>query len=686
MKKTKIRYISRETSWLSFNNRVLQEAADKSNPLIERIKFLGIFSNNLDEFFRVRVATLKRLTRSAGKRNSRDGANPVKVLNEVNQIVNEQQDRFQEVYLDILKCLEKEKIHIIDETRLSPEQSVFVKEYFNSTLRSHLFPILLSSLEDGNSLRDQLPYLAVELSRTDKSLKNTYAIIEIPSLVSRFLILPELRGHKYIILIDDVIRYCLEDIFHMFDYDHFEAYTFKFTRDAELDIDNDVSKSLMELISDSLKQRNSGRPIRFIYDETMPANLLKALRKKLNVARGNTLIGGGRYHNFRDFMNFPNIGSSKLEYPQMQPIPNPYLEKEKSIFAAIRKRDIMIHFPYQPFKYIIDLLREASIDPKVKSVKMTIYRVARNSNVISALINAARNGKDVTVLMELQARFDEQNNIYYAEKMQAEGVKVIQSQTGFKVHSKLILIRRREGNKDVLYANVGTGNFNEATAKVYTDDSLFTANPKITTEVDSVFNLFEFSYKHFNFKHLILSPTSTRDFILKMLNNEIKNARAGKDAFAIIKINNLVEEKLVQKLYQASKAGVKIRLIVRSTCVVMPQVPGMSDNIEAISIVDRYLEHSRILVFCNNGNEKYYISSADWMVRNFDYRIEVTCPVYSRSIQNELKTMLEIQLSDNTRARVIEPNLENAYKCGDDTKPVRAQYAIYDFLKEQYKN
>jgi polyphosphate kinase len=684
MPKKNLRLIPREISWLSFNERVLQEAADETNPLLERIKFLGIFSNNLDEFFRVRVATLNRIIKLNKKQTNKTDPAPKKTLKKITEIVARQQEQFLEIYSEILEGLAKFNIFIINEKELTEAQGKFVKEYYHSELSSYLFPIMLKNMEDTAQLRDKPPYLVVHLKKSSEKKKENFALIEIPDQVPRFLILPSDQRKRYIILLDDVIRFCLGDIFPMFDYDIFNAYTIKFTRDAELDIDNDVSKSFMELVSESLKQRKIGKPIRFVYDEEIPTRLLEMLVSMFKVSKGDTaLLPGGRYHNFRDFIFFPIIGSRILTNPPFLALPHPRLVNARSMFPAIKFQDLMLHFPYQSFQYIIDLLREASIDPKVLAIKITIYRVARNSKVMSALINAARNGKQVTVLMELQARFDEQNNIFWTEKLQEEGVKIIQSRSGFKVHAKLLLITRREGNKIVNYANLGTGNFNEDTSRTYADDSLLTVDPRITSEVADLFDLIEFHYKSFKFKHLILSPYNMRDHFIRLLNTEIRNATKGKEAWAILKLNNLVDEKIAAKLYEASQAGVKIRLIIRGICILLPEVKEDLLNIEAISIVDKYLEHSRVFVFCNGGDEKYFITSADWMIRNFDYRIEVACPVYDKNLQNELKRILEIQLEDNTKARLLNKGMENAYRKTENSLRIRSQVEIYNYFSKQ---
>jgi len=679
-------FINREISWLHFNQRVLQEAADRSTPLIERIKFLGIFSNNLDEFFRVRVATLARMAAFPEKKYDYDGFDPGKVLREINEIVIRQQKQFVDVYNYIHRQLEKENIFILTETQLNETQGEFVKNYFHDYVRPNLFPIMISNFEQSSALKDKSIYLAVCLGKKNSHIKEDYALIKVPTdSVSRFLLLPSTDKSRSLILLDDIIRYCLKDIFQIFGYTSFEAYTIKFTRDAELDIDNDVSKSFIELISESIKKRSSGRPVRFIYDKTIPENLLKILIKKFRFSHTDDLLGGGRYHNFKDFIAFPNLGSLKLEYPAKIPLHHKDLPHSRSIFSSIREKDIMLHFPYQSFDYVIDLLREASIDPTVKSIKMTLYRLARNSNVINALVNAARNGKEVTVYMELQARFDEKANIDWSEKLGEEGVKIIFGMPGLKVHSKLMLIKRKEGNKNIYYSNIGTGNYNEETAKVFADDSLFTCDPDIASDVEKVFDLFENNYRPMRFKTLIVSPFYMRSFFRRMIQREINNAKTGKEAWMILKLNNLVDIDIVTKLYEASCAGVKIKIIARGTCILKAGIPGLSENIEAISIVDKFLEHSRILVFCNGGDEKYYLSSADWMKRNFDYRVEVACPVNDIKIQQELKAMLDIQLKDNMKARLLSYNRYNHYKTTKGKKQIRSQYEIYDFLKKIHK-
>jgi polyphosphate kinase len=675
-------FINREISWLHFNQRVLQEAIDPETPLVERMKFLGIFSNNQDEFFRVRVATLSRMAAFPEKKQDYDGFDPKSILKEINEFVIRQQKEFVNVYWNLVEQLEKENIYILDETQLSGKQGEYIKNYFHERIRPCLFPIMINHFVHSNALKDKSIYLAVCLEKKDDKKYRNYALIKVPTdSISRFIILPKTGSRKFIILLDDVIRYCLKDIFSIFGYDKFEAYTIKFTRDAELEIDNDVSKSFIDLISESIKQRSYGRPVRFIYDKKIPDALLKILVKKIKITHKDDLIKGGRYHNFKDYIDFPNVGNPDLEFPEFTQLHHKDISHSRSIFNAVRHKDILLHFPYHTFDYVIDLLREASIDPKVLSIKMTLYRLARNSNVINALVNAARNGKKVTVYMELQARFDEKANINWSEKLIDEGVKIFFGMPGLKVHTKLILIKRKEGNKIAFYSNVGTGNYNEETAKVFTDESLFTCDPDIASDVEKVFDLFENNYKPLKFKTLIVSPFYMRNYFSRMLANEIKNAKAGKHAWVILKINNMVDMETAKKLYRASQAGVKINLIVRGTCILKAGIPGLSDNIEAVSIVDRFLEHSRIFAFCNNDDEKYYISSADWMKRNFDYRVEVACPINDKKLQKELKTILNLQLKDNTKARLLNYNKYNHYKTAPGKAKLRSQEEIYNYLK-----
>ena len=675
---------NREISWLHFNERVLQEALDESNPLLERIKFLGIFSNNRDEFFRVRIATLKRLKKLRELEGGNDKA-VQDVLDSISDIVKEQEKTFTWAYRKLVLELYRENIVLLNEKQLSEEQGKEVRKYFREKVRPYLFPIMLNSLENINTLKDRSIYLGVVCRSTKDPDCEDYALAKVPSKVhSRFYTMKPELGRNFIILLDDVIRYCLDDVFGVFGYDSFEAYTVKFTRDAELDVDYDVSKSFIEAMAESIKKRKRGMPVRFVYDEEMPKKLLDKLRKKLKLKNDDDIRSGGRYHNFKDFIDFPKFDRPALYYRKMAPMFHPDLPINQSIFQRIRDKDICLHYPYQSFQHVIDWLREASIDPKVTAIKMTFYRTARYSNVVNALINAARSGKAVTVFMELQARFDEEANIQLTGKFKDEGVKVIQAIPGYKVHSKLILVKRREEEGYVNYANISTGNFNESTAKLYADDALFTSDPGITSDVDRVFQLFEERYSQPHLNQLIIAPFNKREFFLELLDKEIENAHAGKEAWAIIKLNNITDRPIAEKLYEASKAGVKLNLIVRSICVVIPGIEGLSENIEAFSIVDRFLEHSRVLVFANAGHPKYFITSADWMPRNFDNRIEATCPILDKGIQKELLAMLQIQIQDNQKARIISKTNPNQYRQTDDEKMMRSQVEIYNYLKKKH--
>jgi polyphosphate kinase len=684
--KKKLPLINREVSWLSFNDRVLQEAEDKSNPLLERLRFLGIYSNNRDEFFRVRVATLKRMTKLGKKAQELLGGNAKKILDQLQKRVLGASHRFDKIYSELLLELERQRIHIIDERGLTNEQGVFVEEYFREKVMPSLFPIMLDSAPSFPYLKDKSIYLAIKLERRERNKKARYALIEIPTdTLSRFVVLPSKLFHKYIILLDDVLRYCLRQIFPAHEYGRINAYTIKLTRDAELDIDNDISKSFVDKISGSLKKRKKGTPVRFLYDKSIAPDLLRFLRKKLKMIKQDNIIPGSRYHNFKDFISFPDLGHKDLVWPDAQPLPHPKFTPGESMFNVIRMKDVLLHYPYHSFHHIIDLLREASIDPRVKKIQITLYRVAKDSNIVNALINAIKNGKEVVVIMELQARFDEENNIFWAKRLQEEGARVIFGVPGIKVHSKLFLITRKEEGDTVSYAHIGSGNMNESTARIYTDKSLLTADSRITEEVQRVFDFYHDNLKPGNYKHLFVSPFNMRKRFVGLIQKEIENAEKGRMAWIILKLNNLVDRDMILKLYEASRAGVKIKLIVRGTCALVPRVKGYSENIEAISIVGRFLEHSRVFIFCNGGDEKYFISSADWMQRNLDHRSEVAVPIYDFGSQAELKHIINLQLRDNRKARILGGKEENTYRRTLSKKPLASQEEIRLFLEKKVK-
>ncbi len=674
--------INREISWLSFNERVLQEAADPQVPLIERIRFLGIFSNNRDEFFKVRVASLKRLINFGKSAKRVVGDNPKKVLNQIQETVMKQQQKFEITYQEVLRELEKEKIFIINEKQLNAEQATFIKTFFQNKVLPVISPVMLHNVKNFPYLKDKSIYLSIKLMSKDPAIDTEYAMIEIPTdELSRFLVLPSVGDNKYLIILDDVIRFCLNDVFSIFKFDHYEAFTIKMTRDAELDIDNDLSKSFIEKISKSVKNRKQGQPVRFVFDAEISADMLKYLTHELELDSDDNLIPGGRYHNFKDFMGFPAFTGHHLVYVPAPPLPHKQIKTHESILEKIDKHDIMLHVPYHKFSNFINVLREAAIDPGVESISITLYRVARNSKVINALINALRNGKKVTVVIELQARFDEDSNIYWSKKLEEEGAIILFGIKGLKIHAKLCLITRKKDRRLHNYAILSTGNFHEGNARVYTDVLLLTADRRITSEVKKVFDFFEHTYKTFTYKHLLVSPLYMRRRIYSLIDNEIQNAKAGKEAWIMVKINNIVDTEMVKKLYEANNAGVKMKMIVRGICSLVPGIPGQSENIEVISIVDRYLEHARIFVFCNNQDELYYISSADWMTRNLDHRVEVACPVYDPDLQKEIKDFLDIQFRDNVKARHINDQQDNQYIRNGSPEKLRSQVEIYNYYR-----
>ena len=689
-KTVKYQYRNRELSWLQFNARVLQEAEDVSVPLIERLRFIGIFSNNLDEFFKVRYATIKRID-DAGKggRSFLGGYSAKELMEEITQTVISQQRNSLKVLAEINKQLEKENIFIIDETEVTPSQGEFISDYFISKVSPALVTIMISELDKFPSLKDTAAYLAVKMviSNEDASLdaKKLYALIEIPRSVERFVVLPREGDKQYIIILDDLIRYCLHNLFNIFKYERISAHMIKISRDAELDIDSDLSRSFIDKISKSVKERSKGDPVRFVYDKSIDSATLQFLLDKMGINNTDSIIPGGRYHNRRDYMDFPSLGRNDLQYELKTPVPIAGLSLEGSLLDKIAKKDYLLHAPYQTFSYIIKFLREAALDPKVKTIKITIYRLAQLSHISSSLINAAKNGKDVTVQIELRARFDEEANIRYAEQMQSEGVKLIFGVAGLKIHCKMCLVERLENKKLKRYAIVSTGNFNESTAKVYTDYSLFTSNSKICKEINKVFDFFEVNYEIKKYNHLIVSPHYTRNAIYEMIDTEILNAQSGVISGIKLKLNSLSDHGIIDKLYEASNAGVQVQLIVRGLCCLIPGVQGMSENIEVISIIGKFLEHPRLFIFSNNGKNDIYISSADFMGRNLDNRVEVSCPIYDLDIKKQIVEMFEIGWSDNVKAREISNNNDNAYRNNGEAL-VRSQFVMYDYYLNKLKN
>ncbi|MFP9114245.1 polyphosphate kinase 1 [Flavobacterium sp. RHBU_3] len=683
------RYNDREKSWLAFNARVLQEAADETVPLLDRLRFLGIFSNNFDEFFRVRYAAIRRLSLegiTSEELPLTDSAH--KLLGEITEIVIEQQSESLRILSRIEKELEKENIFMLNETQLNREQELFVKDFFLQKVTNELVTIVLNDLKEFPLLKDTAGYLAVKMvmppkreGDTDKRVR--YAIIEMPRTVSRFVILPSVNEKQFIIMLDDVVRYNLDNIFNIFKYESISAHMIKITRDAQLDLDSDQSKSLMEKIWTGVKDRRIGEPVRFVYDAAIEEDTLQYFLEKLNIDSTDSIIPGGRYHNRRDYMDFPTLGRADLLSQQNPPLPVNGLSLEGNILQRIKRKDYMVYAPYQSYSYVIKFLREAALDPKVLSIKITLYRLAKNSQIISSLINAAKNGKKVTVQIELQARFDEASNITYAEMMQTEGINLIFGVKGLKVHSKICMVERLESGKIKRYGFISTGNFNESTAKVYTDVTLFTGHQQIMKEVSKIFDFFDVNYKVYRYKHLIVSPHYTRNKFYKLIDKEILNAIAGKEAYIKLKMNSLTDFRMIDKLYEASREGVRIQLVIRGMCCLIPGVPGMSENIEAISIVDNYLEHPRIYIFANAGNPDIYISSADFMTRNLDSRVEVTCPIYDEDIKKEMLDTFEIGWKGNVKARLHSEGMENKYRKKSNAKPFRAQHETYNYYRNK---
>lgn len=678
--------INRELSWLQFNERVMQEAKDNTVPLIQRLRFLGIFSNNLDEFFKVRVASLRRLIdlpQRTEKRLAGD-LSPTELLSKIQERVVVLQDSFFNVYDSIIKELHNHGIRMVNERELNQEQIDFLRNYFLETVSPQIVPLTLSrGKERLPLLTDDIIYLAVEMVGKKKNL---YSILELPvsKTIPRFIVLPSPDTQTHVIYLDDVIRLNLDEIFFMFDFESINAYTFKLTRDAEMTLDDDISKSNLERMEDGLSERSKGRPVRFVYDREMPEELLKLLLRKLGLKDDESINSSGRYHQMRDLMKFPKI-SKALEYSIPREIQHHKIQPFTSILNIVKKKDVLLAFPYHSFNHLIDFLREAAMDPKVEEIYITLYRVADRSKIINALINAAKNNKRVVVLVELLARFDEENNIHWTEVLQEAGIKVINGVDGLKVHSKLILVRRREGNALKGYTFVGTGNLNENTARIYTDLGLLTYHQGIADDAMMVFDFLQKNHRRFDSKHLLVSPYSMRKPFEKMINREIANAKSGKEAYIYLKLNSFVDENMISMLYRASAAGVIIKLIVRGANCIKVGVKGLSENIAGISIVDMYLEHSRIAIFCNNGLNDTFIMSADWMVRNFDRRVEVGTPIYDAKIRQVLMDLFNIEWNDNVKARDLSSGEANLY-VRNNLPECRSQMALFDYFNSLHES
>ncbi|MDH1841560.1 polyphosphate kinase 1 [Aeromonas caviae] len=680
-------YEEKELSWLSFNERVLQEAMDKTVPLIERVRFLGIFSSNQDEFFKVRVSDVKRRILINEVHGGDDEAKVL--LRAIQQKVMALGEAFDNTYKELLIALARHNIFLVNESQLSESIQQWLRVFFREKVLRHIIPILLNKeVNPVKFLKDEHTYLAIEMKKNGQVIQ--YALVEVPTDdLPRFFQLPPegTRRKKQIIILDNVIRFCLDEIFKgFFDYDEIAAYAVKLTRDAEYDLSDQLDLSLVDKMSDGLKQRLTAMPVRFVYEREMPAAMISFLKLKLQISSYDAIMPGGRYHNFKDFIGFPNVGRDYLENPKLPALDCRDFDGFVNAFDAIAKQDILLYYPYHKFHHFTELVRQAAFDPAVSAIRINIYRVAKKSRIIHSLIDAANNGKKVTVVVELRARFDEAANIDWANILTDAGVKVVFGVPSLKIHSKLCLITRHENGEAVRYAHVGTGNFNEKTAKIYTDFSLLTRHPDITAEVESVFEYIEYPYRRYKFNHLLVSPINSRRQLYRLIDNELANAKAGQPSGITLKINNLVDRDLINRLYAAGQAGVPIQMIIRGMCALRPGVPGLSDNIRVISIIDRFLEHPRVMVFHNKGNPQLYISSADWMSRNIDGRIEVGTPIYDERLKQRILDILELQLSDTCKARVIDADQKNEYVKRGNRRKVRSQVVIYDYLKRIESN
>lgn len=674
--KKKENYVDRDVSWMYFNHRILQEGRKEYVPLLERLSFLGIYSNNLDEFFRVRVASLNRLLARDGITKSMRNQikKSLKTINLLNETYSQE---YTEAVHRVLGELALHKIRIVNEMQLNEEQKKYLTTFFYEKLNGTVNPIWLSEIKDLSSLEDNRIYLLVEKSGKSEGDKPKYAIIKVPDRVyGRWQKIPSSEGFDNIMYLDDVVRYCLPLIFIGFKESQFRAFSFKFTKDAEMDLDteNEFEYSTVEKVAAGVDSRRRGEAVRLLYDKAMPKEALKKIKDRISATEWDTMLAGGRYQNHKDLMSFPACGHEELRYPKWpQIMPPEFLKVHESVLDLIRQRDLFIHVPYHSFNSYIRVLQEAAIRPEVKVIKTTLYRLAKDSKVVKALITAARNGKEVTAVVELLARFDEESNIKWSKRMQEEGVNVIFGVEGLKIHSKLLYLESKKGN----IACIGTGNFHEGNAKIYTDYMMMTARPRIVNEVAKVFNFIDRPFSQVRFQELMVSPNSMKSRILRLLDTEIKNAQAGKEAWVKIKINHITEPEVVNKLYHASCVGVKIDILIRGNCSLVPGVPGLSENIRCVGIIDRYLEHSRVLIFCNGGNPRYYLGSADWMPRNLLNRIEVMTPVYDETLRADLLRTVEYGLKDTTNARVVDGKGTNEIQKGEYFRSQEELYKAY---------
>lgn len=671
-------YLERDISWMYFNERILQEATRPHVPLLERLSFLGIYSNNLDEFFRVRMASQSRIAECGDRAAVRESEHAKKIIKQIGKLNAHYAKAYAQAVEQVTEELKRENICLVDDTEVTPEQLEFIRSYFRERLSGFIVPVWFSAIKWLDYENDENIYLAVKVSRTEPKPVADYAFLEVPvGPCGRFVRLPDHEGRSYLMYLDDVVRCCLPLVFEGLGFTSFEAYTFKFTRDAEMEIDNDLRTGILQKISKGVKSRKRGEPLRVLYDARIPKDLLKRVLRKLDLDSLDTVLASGRYQNHKDFMRFPDCGRADLRYPTWTPILKRELDGPASLLDRIRQKDRFIHVPYHNFDSFIRILQEAAVSKEVESIKITLYRLARESKVVRALIGAARNGKKVTVVIELLARFDEASNINWSKRMQEAGIKVIFGVEGLKVHSKIVHIGMKRG-ADI--ACISTGNFHEGNARTYTDCMLMTASRRLVKDVDSVFGFIERPYTPVRFKELLVSPNEMKNRFVALINNEIKNRKSGKPAYIKIKINHITDPVMVEKLYEASRAGVDIDLLVRGNCSLVPGIPGVSDHIRIAGIIDRYLEHSRIFVFAAGGEERVFIGSADWMPRNLDNRVEVITPVYDPEVKEEMKRIVDFGLRDTLQARIVDGEGKNLFKQPDEGgQPFRSQEALYEY-------
>ena len=677
-------YIDRDVSWMYFNHRILQEACKQEVPPFERLSFLGIYSNNLDEFFRVRMASLSRMIESEDKTLRRQQGNIKKTIATINKLNTTYSQEYAEAITQVFAELEKHHIRMLNETQLDETQQQFIRRFFLDRLNGYTNPIWFSEIKEIAQLEDNRIYLLIKRTEQDQDKgknKHSLAIIKVPDReTGRFIKLPMSDGYDNIMYLDDVVRYCLPMIFMGFKPGTFEAYSFKFTKDAEMEMDNDADYGVLQKIARGVNSRRRGEPVRLIYDRQMPKDMRKKLMSKMGIGKIDTSLASSRYQNHKDLMKFPDCGHSELKFPQWNSVMRREFLSEESILSQIRNKDLFIHVPYQSFDGYIRLLREAALKPEVKSIKTTLYRLAKDSKVVKALICAARNGKKVTAVVELLARFDEESNIKWSKRMQEEGINVVYGVEGLKIHSKLLYIESKKGN----IACIGTGNFHEGNAKVYTDYLMMTARPGIVAEVHKVFDFIARPFSPIRFRELMVSPNAMKTCILQLINNEIKHAKSGHEAWIKVKINHITEPDVVNKLYAAAQAGVKVDLVLRGNSALVTTQPALKDNLHAVGIIDRYLEHSRILIFCNGGSPKYFVGSADWMPRNLLNRIEVMAPVYDEDMQHDLQRTIDYALADTTNARIVDGHGDNIIQ-GTATAlpPFRSQEQLHKAYQEE---